>query len=307
MNWLRENRFAFPITSGICALCAIYFLFDARADWRDASTRFALSSAALMHLERSAPYPNEENLRQVIRQADAYEVALTRLKDELKGRVLRCPPLAPNEFQSRLRVAVTAVVEKARKQGVRLPDRFHLGFDEYASGLPNEMAAPLLGQELAQVEWILDVLIEAGVDSLVSFRRTPLPEEQENGPAPLHRISGNKRPGALPLATPGLLERNVVEVTFVSAPAAVRQVLNQVAGASEQLFIVRLLHVRNEQGKGPPREIELERGGGGRAMASPVPVGARASKSPSDATLHFIVGDERIETNATIEIVRFPF
>ena len=109
--------------------------------------------------------------------AGDYGAALAKLKDELKTRVFPLPPMAPNEFQSHLRLAMTAVAEKARANKVRLPDKFYLGFDEFAAALPNEVAAPLLGQELAQVESLLDTLLEARVDTLISFRRTPLPEE----------------------------------------------------------------------------------------------------------------------------------
>ena len=61
------------------------------------------------------------------------------------------------------------MADKARANKVKLPDKFYLGFDEFASALPNETAAPLLGQELAQIEWLLDTLFEARVDALTSF------------------------------------------------------------------------------------------------------------------------------------------
>ena len=69
---------------------------------------------------------------------------------------------------------------KARANKVKLPDKFYLGFDEFAAALPNEAAAPLLGQELAQIEWLLDTLFEARVDALISFRRISLPDGQRN-------------------------------------------------------------------------------------------------------------------------------
>ena len=108
--------------------------------------------------------------------------------------------MAPNEFQSHLRLAMTAMADKSRAKNVRLPDKFYLGFDEFTSVLPNEAAAPLLGQELAQIEWLLDTLFEAGVDALTSFRRTPLPEEHGTAaPAvtPASRKSGAQAPVSL--------------------------------------------------------------------------------------------------------------
>ena len=42
-------------------------------------------------------------------------------------------PLQPNEFQAQLRLAVTAVQDRAGANKVQLPASFNLGFDEYAN------------------------------------------------------------------------------------------------------------------------------------------------------------------------------
>ena len=109
------------------------------------------------------------------------------------------------------------------------------------------------------------------------------------------------------LAGPKLLERNVVEATFVSTPAAARKVLNQIAGSNQQFFIVRLLHVRNEKDKGPPREVASDTAGVVAAASSPAPAGSPEAKPSTATALNFIVGNERVETSARIEIVRFTF
>jgi hypothetical protein len=308
MNWLRENRFfgTFLIVLGVGTIGAIWFLFSAKSQWDDAAARFDLTAAELNRLERLAPYPSSENLRKMKAQADDYSTALARLKDELKTRVLPIAPMAPNEFQSRLRLATTTMADKARANKVRLPDKFYLGFEEFASALPNEVAAPLLGQELAQIEWFLDTLFDARVDALTSLRRTSLPEERGNaGPPPAS--SANRKPTAVAPAGPNLIQRNVVEVTFVSTPAAARRVLNQIAGATRQFFIVRLWRVRNEKDQGPAREFAADSARVVAGASSPAPAGAPEAKPSPAAALNFIVGNERIETSARIEIVRFTF
>ncbi len=140
MNWFRENRFLgiFLISFGICALSAVWFLSEAKGNWDDASTQFHQTTAELNRLERLAPYPSAENLRKMKAHAEDYEAALARLKDELRIRGLPVPPMAPNEFQSHLRVAMNGIAEKARANRVKLPDKFYLGFDNFASALPNE-------------------------------------------------------------------------------------------------------------------------------------------------------------------------
>jgi hypothetical protein len=285
MNWFRENPFLgrFLIVFGVCLLSATWFFFSAKSDFEETSTRFADTASELNRLERLAPYPNADNLRKMKAHAEDYASALAKLKDELKVRVASVAPMAPNEFQSHLRVATNAVTDRARANKVKLPDKFFLGFDEFASALPNESAAPLLGQELIQIEWLLNSLLEARVESLTVFRRTPLREERRTA------------------ATTNLLERNVVELTFVSTPAATRKVVNQIAGASQQFCVIRVLHVRSEKDKGPPREAGVETSAPSNSSPSP------AAKPSPGAALNFIVGNEKIETTARIEMVRFTF
>lgn len=289
MSGFRENRFlaAFLIALGICTLGGVWLMIDARRDWKDASARFKQTAGELSRLERLAPYPSDENLRKMKAHTEDYEAALAKLKGELGARVLPLPPLAPNEFQSQLRVALTALTEKARANRVKLPDKFHLGFDTFASALPSEAIAPLLGHELAQIEWLVNTLIDARVDALISFRRAPLPEEQGAVAVAASPIPSGRKPAT----DPRYVERNAVEATFVSTPAAARRVLNQFAGGNGQFFIIRLLQIRNEKDKGPLREAGTGPGG------QPSPV----------AALNFIVGNERVETSARIEIVRFTF
>jgi hypothetical protein len=278
MKWYRENRFlgTFLVLFGVATLGAFWFLFTAKQDWKEASSRFSKSAAELNRLERLAPYPSGENLRKMKAHAENYSSALNKLRDELKIRVTPVTPMAPHEFQSHLRLAMTAIADKARATRVRLPDKFYLGFEEFSSALPSEVAAPLLRQELGQIEWLLNSLLDARVEAVTAFRRMPLPER-----------------GELPAGATSL-ERNVVETTFLSTPSAARKLVNQIAGANEQFCIIRLLHVRNEKEKGPPREVA------GETAAAPV-------KPAPGTALNFIVGNERIETTARIEMVRFTF
>ncbi|MEY2489976.1 MAG: hypothetical protein QOC70_1918 [Verrucomicrobiota bacterium] len=304
MNWLRENRFpgTFLIVFGVCSLGVIWYLLSAKSDWDDAATRFEQAATELNRLERLAPYPSGENLRKMKAHAGDYATTLAKLQDELKTRVFPLAPMAPSEFQSHLRLAMTAVVDKARANKVRLPDKFYLGFDEFASALPNEVAASQLGQELAQIEWLLDTLFEARVDALTFFRRAQSPEEHGN--ASLSKSAGRK-PGGMAPVGPRVLERSVIEATFVSTPAAARKILNQIAGAKQQFFIVRLWHVRNEKDKGPSRELAADAAGVVVGAPSPSPTSAPEAKPSAVLPLNFIVGNEHVETSARIEIVRF--
>jgi hypothetical protein len=302
MNWFRENRFlgTFLVVFGVCLLAALWFLFSAKSDWDEASERFRNASTELNRLNALNPYPDGANLRKMKAHAEDYANALAKLKDELKTRVAPVAPMAPNEFQSHLRVAMNSVAERARANKVKLPDKFYLGFDEFASALPSESAAPVLGQELVQIEWLVNGLLDAHVEALRTFRRTTGREERGTAALPTATPATGPKPGASPAAAK-LLERNVVEFTFLSTPSVARKVINQIAGANQQFGIVRLLHVRNEKDKGPPRE------GGAEPAAPANPAASPAAKATPAPALNFIVGNEKIETTARVEIVRFTF
>jgi hypothetical protein len=320
MNWFRENRWlgTFLIVFGICTLIALYLLFSARSAFEEASARFNDAALERNRLEHLNPFPNEANFRQLKKHIENYGAGLKKLKEELKAQVLPVTPMAPNEFQSHLRQAMTAVADKARVNRVKLPENFQLGFDEFTTALPNTATAPLLGQELAQIEVLMNILIDAKVDALTVFKRMPLAEEK--GVAATPTPVRGRRPAVAAATGPKMLERAIVDLTFTSSPSAARKVLNQIATANQQFYVVRLLHVHNEQEKGPPREQAGGAGGGGasapNAFAAPTATPSTAPsaavpgatpKPPPSASIKFIVGNEHIDVSARIEIVRFDF
>ena len=290
MNWYRENRWLgnFLIAFAVTALLALWFLFRARSGFTEASAQFNEAATERNRLEHLNPFPNEENFRKTQAALNDYGATLTKLKEELRARVLPVEPIAPNEFQSRLRRAIVSTTEKARANRVKLPANFHLGFDEFRTTLPTTSAAPLLGQELAQVELLFGILIDARVDAIAAVKRTAPPAGATVAPTP------PKKPSGLANAPPAVVERTIVDLTFTASPSAMRKVLNQIASSDRQFFIVRTLYVRNEQQKGPSRE---------QSNAAP----AAATPTAPASGLKFIVGNEHVEATATIEMVRFAF
>src|SRR6266702_3481672 len=274
MSWYRENRWLgnFVIAFGVAVLLALWFLFHARSGFAEASAQFNDAAIERSRLEHLNPFPNEENFRKTRAALDNYGVTLNKLKEELRAQMVPISPLAPNEFQSRLRRAIVSTTEKARANRVKLPANFHVGFDEFTTTLPTTAAAPLLGQELAQVELLFGILIDARVDAIAAVKRTTPPAEATAAPTP-----PPKKPSAPANAAPPVVERAIVDLTFTASPSATRKVLNQIASSERQFFVVRTLYVRNEQQKGPSRE---------QSTAGPAPV---AGTAPASA-IKFIVG-----------------
>lgn len=313
MNFFRQNPFLgwLLAATAVCTLGALFFIFSAKAGFNEALERFNETAREKNRLERLDPFPNAANLRKMKTHVETYGTGLDKLKAELKTRVLPAEPMAPNDFQARLRTAVTAVTERARANKVKLPDNFYLGFEEYGSALPNTAVAPLLGQQLAQAERAVTLLIDARVMAVTAFKRTPLPEERgaaaTPGPSP---AVAKKPPGAPTTPAAKIADANTVDVTFLAAPSAARKILNQLAASAQQFYIVRTLHVRNEKDKGPPRVQAAGAGdtpspGSGAASAPAVSAAAQAAGAKVPGNLNFIVGNEHIEVSAKIEMLRF--
>lgn len=297
MNWFQQNRWlgTFLIVFGICTLLGLFFLFSGKSGFEEASARFNDAAVERGRLERVDPFPTDDNYRKMKVHLENYRTALDKFKEKLKTHVVSIAPLAPNEFQSRLRQAMLAISDKARANKVKLPDNFHLGFDEFTAALPDTAAAPLLGQQLAQAELLMNILIDARVDSVTAFQRKPLTEQHGAAAAAIPAPALGRKPAAAAATGRKLVERGIVDLAFMSSPSVARKVLNQIAGSNQQLYVIRTLHVRNEQEKGPLREST--EAGASTAAPKPTPSGS----------IKFIVGDEHIEMSARIETIRLTF
>jgi hypothetical protein len=305
MKWFQQNRAFGMLLIGfaICALLVGALFYRRWSVWADARQTFDQVAAERNRLRQLDPFPHEANYRKLQGYLESYTKALDKFKEQLKSEVAPAPPLAPNEFQSRLRQAVVATLDRARTNNVKLPDRFQLGFDEFAKAMPDTAVTPLLGQELSQIQMLINILLDAKVDSVTSLRRAPLSQEHGASPTPMPppgpgRRVATAKPGSTP--APPLIERNIIDISFKAAPGAARKVLNEIAASTGQFFIVRTLYVHNEKDKGPPRE----RG----ASPTPTPNAEAPPGQPAAAgALNFIVGNEHIEVSATIEMLRFSF
>ncbi|MDQ2867782.1 MAG: Amuc_1100 family pilus-like protein [Verrucomicrobiota bacterium] len=279
------------IFGGGALLLALVLLWWTHSNFENASAQYADSATEQRRLESGNPYSSDANVRKLKSQLATYHSALDKLKAELKTRVLPEMPMAPNEFQTRLNQAKIAVADAARVQRVKLPENFVLGFDEYAAALPSTEEAPRLGRELAQVQRLVTLIIEARVDAITMFHRVG----SVAVPTAL-----NAKPGATP---PKKVEHRAVEFTIAASPSVARKVVNQISAANEQFFIIRTLYVKNEKEKGPAREIASANSPAVPTPALPAKAGAPAASPAS--VLKFIVGEEHIDLSAQVELADF--
>jgi len=302
MNWFQQNRF-FGIFIGALAAVTLLntgFLVHEKGAAAGEQARLETTIDQLSRLQRSTPFPSEENFRRAKAQSDGYYHLLLGLKNELKTRTFPRPPLLPNEFQAQLRQATTDVIERARASKVQLPESFNLGFDEYATSLPNAAAAPQLGRQLRAVEWITNSLVDARVDSLQSLTRTTLPEENTTRAPTQDRTRSGKESKTSEACTK-IVDSTSIDVAFSGSPTSTRRFLNQIAAAKEQVYVIRRLQVRNRADKGPERG-DKEKLAQSAELANP-----SAQAGAKEQGINFIIGTEHLNVVAKIEILRFNF
>jgi len=302
MNWFQQNRFLGIFIGGLAltTLLSASFLFHVKRGADREQARLETTIVELTRLRRSTPFPSEENFRREETQSDSYHALLLALKNELKTRMFPKRPLLPNEFQAQLRQVSTDLIERARASKVQLPEGFNLGFDEYATSLPNTAAAPCLGRQLRAIEWIANTIVDSHADSLQSLTRSVLPEEEAT-PAPTLVKTGGGKESKIPEASASIVDATSIDVAFSCSPAAARRILNQIAAAKEQAYVIRTLQIRNHAGKGPQRG-DTEKLAPAAAVATPP---ARAAGATKEQGISFIVGTEHLNVAARIEVLRF--
>jgi hypothetical protein len=239
-----------------------------------------------------------------------YRASLDKLKAELATHVFAVPQLQPNEFQSRLLDAITSTTRNASEHRVKLPANFKLGFDEFVSTLPKTEDAPRLGQELAQIQLLLDMIIEARVDGITMFRRVGHEATASPAAPTMPTPAPSRLSPTQPPAGAKAIESRAVEFTVSAPPSAARKIVNGIAAATDQFFIMRTLHVKSQKDKGPPREATVA-GAATAPVATPAPASAPAPGASPAATpagaIQFIVGNEHIDLSARVDLVDFNF
>ena len=133
MNWYRDNRWLgnFLIIFAAAMLVSIWFLFYAKGAFADALSQFNAAATERSRLKHLNPFSNEENFQKTQLELENYQVKLDAAKAELRAQTVPLTPVAPNEFQTRLRQAIVQTTQKARANRVKIPENFNLGFDEF--------------------------------------------------------------------------------------------------------------------------------------------------------------------------------
>jgi len=279
MIWIKENKFltVFFAVMLLGAGALTFLLISSQANYEEVKNSYIVQSQELNRLQSLTPFPDEANLRKMIDQKDQYVASVTQLQSNIAALQFPLEPMRPEAYQDLLKKTVDDAVQKAGP-GV-LPPRFYLGFDNYKTSPPKGEAAAQLARELKAIEWVVNTLLEAKVQSITEIYRVPIPEE---GPETRIPAANNKAP------VNKALIKTPFEISFVAEQGRMRSALNEIVNSKQQFFIIRSIQIKNEKEKGPPRDLP--------------PINVSGTSAPAQK-LQVIVGNEKLIVTVRIEMV----
>ena len=292
--------------------CAAFSWF-AYQNREKAMQSFKSKSDEINRYRSAVPPPTKAHSEQLQKQFDDVEKTVTALRSAVVANDnFSLQPISPQDFQKALNEKAQALFKKAKKddksgkESVTLPvtegensadSFFYLSFKEFKTKPPSPEQAPILNRQLLLTELILSLRLD---NNPLSIRKVKLLDHESPPPTPpSSKTSGNKK-DAKPEPQAPNLNAQTFEVHFSARPENLREYLNALSTEKQAFFVVRNLKVVNSKEKEPPRK--------GEAPPSPN-VGSLGQPNlpPSvDASTKYILGDEYVDVELTVESLTVP-
>lgn len=324
MNWIRENKFLtgylVVLIIGVIVLAILLF-----TSWSKNSTNSAQYNhqvAELHRLQGLAPYPDQKNLTALKTQKSDYIQQVEQLQTKLEGMQAPVEKTSPEEFQSKLHEAVLDIRQKAGQNGVKLDDKFYLGFDLYRNELPSESQAAGLARELDAIHFVVSDMVGNKIVELKSVSRLPQ-SSLTTSPSKTRRPRLRSGRSAHSAKTESMQHRSFV-VNFTTDQPQFRKVLNDISTASKRFYVIRNIKALNEKQEPPSRSdgsaFTPSSGSGStdpapaQQPAAPTTAAATsgqgssaqsAAKKPPVEDLHPVLGTEKLNVTMQIDIFNF--
>lgn len=311
------------ITSAVCISGGAAFVWHSSQESRAAVQLLEKRSAEINRYRNATPPPSGEQLKQLQLQFNSLESKYRALHEKV-GALDKFPvqSVSPQEFQKALNERVQNLQKKAEKNSVALPpdkdqsteNYFYLGWSDYKSKPPSPESAPTLLKQLQVAEHLFSLLLDSNPLSIRKIRlykpEPPAPAAAPQ-PKPVAAAKNDAKNAVPPVpdATPSPVQPTQgYELSFSARPEALREFLNALAKEEKAFFVTRSLKITNSKEKEPPKK-----GGDGIASASPslapasllsgtIPA-ATGAQSPEDNSAKFILGDEFVDVEMTIELL----
>jgi len=304
-----QNKFFIGLGIAVLLGCGSlgFLLLQALSNYNAADALYTEQLAKLTRLQTLPLYPEPSNLAVLEAQNKTAHETAVALHQQLVRMAFPLEPMTPEQFQDKLNTSVKNLVEKAAAAGVKLSDKFYLGFTEYRTATPRPEAAAVLGRQLKCIELVVNTMIDKKVTSIGEVVRTHLDEEAD----PTKTAAGQPIPpqGKAKLAKPVLLSKYPFEVPFVSEQKAFQGVLNDLSKTEQQFFIIRPVVIKNQNEKAPKKNdpnAEKMSEATATAAAAPINTGAGAT-APAlrPEKMRYVLGAEKLNVTLRFDAVIF--
>lgn len=204
--------------------------------------------------------------------------------------------LGPDAWKQLLIEKREELKKQAESAKVQVADDFYFGFKRYRLASPPAAATRELGVQLAGIEAISRVLIEARIHSLAEIRRVMV---EEVGGTP-GMASTEEALAAVVAEGPGGLYRVYPFEVRLQASASSLQKMVNLFSAQKQFFIIRSLSLENQKTGVPRRSEILAQAGLGNAD----PGGPEPSRAAAPARLMIpVLGQELLNVRLRVDLI----
>lgn len=248
---------------GLAVAAAGWGIYDRSAAADKNAAQLAQKRNELNALQAVKPVPSEASKAAVEADLARTEIALTKMREELKGRGpvaegLRNtqPPTEPTEVFFNLETFVEKMRQKAQAAEVKVKPDERFGFYTYDRTGPERDLIPQVFRQRLVAEYLVEALINARPNELLSLQRErPLTKAEITalaaGQTPSRPVSAGSTPGnadffdidpRISARVPGFVGASAFRLTFVSQTESLRILLNKLA-TFELPLVVRSVEV----------------------------------------------------------------
>lgn len=250
------------IALGLSAAGAGWGIYDRSTAASKSAAVLAQKRTELNSLLTTNPVPSAESKAAVEADLHRTEVALAKMRDELKGHGptaerLRSAavPAEPTDAFFNIATFVEKMREKTQAAGIKIKADERFGFTAYASAGPDRELIPQVFRQRQIAEYLLDALIAAHPGELVSLQRErPLTKAdiaaQASGQAASSAASNSQTASVdlfqidprISARVPGFVDASAFRLSFIGETESLRSLLNKLA-TFELPLVVRSVEV----------------------------------------------------------------
>lgn len=303
---------------------AVFGLVRFQGIYAKAESELKSTKDRLDRLNRRNPFPSEENITVVQQNRDRIKDFVSHLQADFRTGQVAEETMEPAQFAPLLEKASREVFAKALAAGVKLPERFGLGFGRYMAGqLPSSNDIPRLVVQARSISTVCGILFEARISELVSVERTGF--EGQGGAdtgvnalrAPLSGAPDGASTSLLSMGLPpvesnALFSAERIAVSFLSHENAAWEVLNGLA-RSPLFAVVKHVEFANEANA---KLLVGRQPVPGAAPVRPLPgtgPGGVGEAAPGSAPLiiyprrdeRVLAGRENVRVSLVVDVFRF--